>query len=102
LFDALLAEPWTQEVEDDAVKLLTAFGDDADATSQRAARVLALYRLTDRMVAARFQALMKDVEHPEKLTRTELAKKREDNQKKAREGFVRPAQAGRGRAAQGN
>src|SRR5262249_29172055 len=51
-------------------------------------RVAALHRLTGAMLDARFQARMKTVEHPEKLTRVELQKKQDEYRKLAREGFA--------------
>ena len=44
--------------------------------------------MTDPLVQARFQARMKAVEHPEKLTRTELRAKQEENLRLAREGYA--------------
>ena len=40
------------------------------------------------MVQARFQDRMKAVEHPEKLTRTELRAKQAENLRLAREGYA--------------
>ena len=53
-----------------------------------ASRVATLHRFTDAMLEARYLALMKKVEHAEKLTRTELQKKQEENRKLAQEGFA--------------
>ena len=47
----------------------------------------ALYRLTDAMLAVRRNAQMRSVEHPEKLTRTELKKKQDEFEKIASEGL---------------
>src|SRR5262249_53759331 len=46
------------------------------------------HRLADRMVEARRVARMKAVEHPEKLTRTELKKKQDEALQAARTGFA--------------
>ena len=44
--------------------------------------------MTDSLVQARFQARMKTIEHPEKLTRTELRSKQVENLHLAREAYV--------------
>ena len=88
LFDALLGQPWKQAYEDEAFGLL-------GATARRRAGVAApgdRDRRTlpnDRcLVQARFQDRMKAVEHPEKLTRTELRAKQAENLRLAREGYA--------------
>jgi tetratricopeptide (TPR) repeat protein len=88
LFDALLAQPWSAERENEAFALLDKLSDNEEAAQHLAAEVAALYRLTDRMVQSRFEAGMAKIEHQEKLTRTELAAKRADNVRLAREGFA--------------
>ncbi|MHB1035082.1 MAG: VIT domain-containing protein [Pirellulales bacterium] len=88
LFDTLLNQPWSAEHEDEAFTLLDKLGG-GDAPSQRlAAQVAAVHRLTDQMVKARFDARMKTVEHQEKLTRIELAAKKAENLRLAREEFA--------------
>ncbi|HYW78639.1 MAG TPA: hypothetical protein VE890_03645, partial [Thermoguttaceae bacterium] len=86
LFNALLGQPWTAEHEDEAFGLIAKLSD-ADADLRLAAEVQALYRITDTMVQARYQARMKKVEHPEELTRTELRDKQTENLRLAREDF---------------
>jgi len=88
LFDTLLGQPWSAEHENEAFTLLGRLSEAEEPAERLAAAVAALYRLTDRMVQARFDARMKAIEHQEKLTRTELAAKRAENHRLAREGFA--------------
>ncbi|HJT77207.1 MAG TPA: hypothetical protein VJ739_08395 [Gemmataceae bacterium] len=88
LFETLLAQPWSVEYEDEALALLDQTWGAEGPHQRLHARVVALYQLTDRMVTARYQALMAKVEHPEKLTRTELRKKQEEARKQARAGYA--------------
>jgi predicted Zn-dependent protease len=88
LFDALLAQPWSAEHENEAFALLDKLFNNEEPAQRLAAEVVALHRLTDRMVQSRFEAGMAKIEHQEKLTRTELAAKRADNVRLAREGFA--------------
>ncbi len=88
LFDALLGQPWKQAYEDEAFGLLAQITDAEQASQRLAIEIAALCQMTDRMVQARFQARMKAVEHPEKLTRTELRAKQEENLRLAREGYA--------------
>ncbi len=88
LFNTLLAQPWSAEDEDEVFTLLGRLSDAESEGERLAAAVQALHRLTDRIVQARYDALMKQLEHPEKLTRTELRAKQDENRKKAREGFA--------------
>lgn len=88
LFDALLGQPWTQAIEDEAFTLLDQQTDSEDETVKRVAAVAALHKLTDKMIENRTAATMKAVEHPEKLTRTELRDKQDAARKAAREGFA--------------
>ena len=88
LFNALLNQPWSAEYENEALSLLEQLSDAEEPAQRLAAQVAALYGMTDRMVRARFDARMKTIEHQEKLTRTELAAKRAENLKAAREGFA--------------
>ncbi|MHC4400407.1 MAG: VIT domain-containing protein [Planctomycetota bacterium] len=104
LFDALLGQRWSAELEDEAFALLEKVSDADEPAQRLAAQVGALYRLTDRMVRARYDARMKKVEHPEKLTRTELREKQTESLRQARKAFAgrlrreapkRPASLGR-------
>src|SRR5262249_54353007 len=88
LFDTLLQQPWTAEYENEAFTLLGRLSDSEDEWERLSTAVEALHRLSDRMVQARYDELMKKVEHPEKLTRTELRAKQDENRKKAREGYA--------------
>jgi tetratricopeptide (TPR) repeat protein len=90
LFNALVDQPWKQAREDEAFGLLERIsGDEQPSPSQRlAAEIAALCRMTDRMVEARFQDRMNAIEHAEKLTRTELRAKQEENRRLAREGYA--------------
>ncbi len=88
LFNALLAQSWSAERENEAFSLLDKLSDAEEPSERLAAKVAALYRLTDRMLQSRFEANMAKIEHQEKLTRTELAAKRADNLRLAREEFA--------------
>ncbi len=94
LFDTLLSQPWRQQYEDRLYVILKDVGErellpDESEADYRLARIVArldaLYRLNDRMVHARYDATMAAVEHQEKLTRTEIADKRKDALRQARE-----------------
>ena len=88
LFNTLLAQPWTAAIEEEAFALLDKLAAPDEPAGGLYTRVAALHRLTDAMLEARFQAGMKAVEHPDKLTRTELQKKHDEFRKAAREGFA--------------
>jgi predicted Zn-dependent protease len=88
LFEHLLAQPWTAQVEGEAFTLLDKMSDAEDAGERLFAAVADLHRLTDTMLEARHAARMKTVEHPEKLTRIELRKKQEESRRLAREGYA--------------
>ena len=88
LFNAVLGRPWSQAREDELFGLLEQLSNAEEPTQRLQAQVDALYRLTDRMVQARFQAEMGKVKHQEKLTRTELRQKQKDNMRAARQGFA--------------
>jgi predicted Zn-dependent protease len=81
LFDALLNATWTTDVEAESFALLDKLSAADDAGQRLQVQVAALYRWTDRMEAARFELLESQIEAPEKLTRTELAEKRESLRK---------------------
>jgi tetratricopeptide (TPR) repeat protein len=84
LFQTLLGQPWSEAAEDECFGLLERLTDATDPAVRLRVQVAALYKLTDTVVTARQAALMKKVEHPEKLPRTELKKKQDENQKLAR------------------
>jgi Flp pilus assembly protein TadD len=97
LFDTLLAQPWRQPYEDRLYALLKDVGErelqpNEEESDFRFARMVAkldaLYRLNDRMVQARYEAAMTAVEHQEQLTRSELAEKRKEALRVAREAIA--------------
>ncbi|MGA2799107.1 MAG: hypothetical protein ABSE63_16125, partial [Thermoguttaceae bacterium] len=88
LFNTLLIQPWSAERENEVFSLLDKLSDAEESSVRLAVQVAALYRLTDHMVQDRYQASMAKIEHQEKLTRTELADKRAENLRLAREGFA--------------
>lgn len=88
LFNTLLAQAWSEELEDEAFSLLPELSDAEDPAERLRTQVAALYRLSDAMVQARNAALMAQVEHPEKLTRTELRARQQANLRTAREQFA--------------
>jgi tetratricopeptide (TPR) repeat protein len=88
LLSSLLSQTWSAAYEDEAFTLLDKGAEPAEPAGGLFSRVAALHRLTDAMLEARYQARMKTVEHPERLTRVELQKKQAENRKLAREGFA--------------
>jgi predicted Zn-dependent protease len=99
LFNSVLAQAWTAEFEDEAFGLLDRMSDAKTQAAKLADELRALHQLTDRMVQARYNALMAKIEHREELTRIELRDKQAENLKAAREGFAArldKARAGRG------
>jgi len=89
LFTAVLEQPWSAEFEDEAFGLLRKQSFDAEETQRLAIEVTALYQLTDRMVRARFDHRMKQIEHPEDETRTDLRDARKENVRTARQEFAK-------------
>jgi len=101
LFSALLGQPWSAEYENEAFGLLEQLSEadpqaDTPPAQRLLAQVQALYRLTDRMVQARYNARMAKVEHQEELSRTELRAKQEENLRLAREEFAERLRKARG------
>ena len=88
LFDALLGLPWSQASEDELLGLLDRLCESQEPAERLAAQIDGLLRLTDAMVEARFDAATKKIEHPEKLTRTELSARRKENLRQARQGWA--------------
>lgn len=88
LFETLLLQPWTAEYEAMAFGLLDSLSDADDMSARTQASVEALHRLTDRMLAGRYDALMQKIDHPEKLTRTELREKEAENRRLSRTEFA--------------
>ena len=85
LFQALLNQPWSAEYENEAFTLLERLPVAQEPAERLSTVVGALYQMTDRMVQARYDARMQAMEHQEKLTRTELRAKQEENMKAARQ-----------------
>ena len=88
LFERLLVEPWTAEIESEVLSLFTQLSEAEEPGSRLHSAVAALHRLSDGMLRNRITAEMKRLEHPEKLTRTELLKKQADIRRLAREGLA--------------
>ncbi len=88
LFDALLAAAWSEPREAEAVALLAKLGPTDQPDARLFAQVAALHRLTDHAVQARYGELRKGLKEPEKLARTELAKKQAEMLKAARTAFA--------------
>ena len=88
LFDRLLAQPWSADFETEALALLDKLSTAEEPGTRLLASVAALHRLTDAMLASRIAAGAKTLEHPEKLTRTELLKKQEERRQRARESLA--------------
>jgi hypothetical protein len=91
LYNQLIASAWDQDNEVEALDLLEKLSAAATAGERLVAAVGALQQFVDRMLEARFNALMtkfQDQAHPEELTRTKLAAKRADFTKLARRGLV--------------
>ena len=88
LFNALLSQQWSEKFEDEAFALLDKLSDSKEPAIQLASQIDGLQRLTDRMVQTRYEARMKTVEHPEKLTRTELRDKKAEALRLARESYA--------------
>ena len=89
MFEALIARPWSQAYEDEAFGLLEKLSEgQKEADVRLAIQVAALHQLTDRMLAARYQAKVSAIEHPEKLTRVELRAKQVENRKAVCEGLA--------------
>ena len=85
LFEALTAQPWSQEFEDEAIAMIENLSD-ADEPSQRlASAVRALHTFDDRMLQARYNAKAKALEHPEELPRTDLMARQAEHLRLARE-----------------
>ncbi|HUT12367.1 MAG TPA: VIT domain-containing protein [Thermoguttaceae bacterium] len=87
LFDALLGQPWSAAIQAEAFAILEKQSYAAPSEDQLRIQVEALYRLTDRMVQARYEGLMGAVEHQEELSRSELRDLQSKNLRTAREDF---------------
>lgn len=95
LFNSLINESWTEEVETELFALLPQLAQNSSG-SPLATQIPEAHRLVDRLLAARVQADQQELQdkgRPEKLTRIELAKKNSEFQQAAREGVVTRLQA---------
>src|SRR5262249_11361523 len=88
LFNSLVGEPWSAPIEDEAFALLERVSDAEEPADRLLAQVVALYRLTDAMVAGRNQAGLAKIEHIEQLSRKERREKTDEQMRLAREGFA--------------
>ena len=88
LFERLLSQPWTAAIESEALSLLDRLSTADEPGDRLFVSVGAVHRLTDRMLENRIAAQTKMLEHPEKLTRTDLLKKQAEIRKLARAGLA--------------
>jgi predicted Zn-dependent protease len=88
LFDGLLQAAWSEPREAEALALLPKLGSAEQPDARLFAQVAALHRLTDHAVQARYGELRKGLKEPEKLTRTELAKKQTELMNQARTAYA--------------
>ncbi len=101
LFEALRGRKWTEAVENEAFKLLRDLSDADEAADRLGVEIPALYRLVDSMIANRQAAAERELEdkgQTDRLTRTELAKKKADIRRAARAGVAARLAAEIGRA----
>ena len=92
LFDRLIARTWTQQHEDEALRMIASLGRTNDTDAERLRnRLHSLMQFVDNMLRRR-QALdqqtLQDKGHPEKLTRSEWLQKRQDFRLAAQQGVV--------------
>jgi tetratricopeptide (TPR) repeat protein len=73
LFDHVISQTDAEKFEDEIFALIDQISEPANVND----RLATLYRVTDRLVEARVHSANTALEHPEKLTRTELAKKKD-------------------------
>ncbi|MEK6258550.1 MAG: VIT domain-containing protein [Planctomycetota bacterium] len=91
LFNDLLARPWTDELEQEAFQTLRLLSRANEPDATLSVQLPALHRLVDAMLAnraARDEKLLRDAGEVNKLTRTELAKKRAETRKASRAAFA--------------
>lgn len=88
LFEGLIQAPWTEPLEAESLALLAKLGSAEQPDARLAEQVAALHRLTDRNVPARHSVLSSGLKEPQKLTRTELAKKQAELWKQARTAYA--------------
>lgn len=96
LFEYLLQRGWTIELERESFELIAKLSATTEAEEREFAQVGAIHRWVDRMLAAREQAAVNQLEsnvggeaaRTEQLTRTEYAKKRAEFRRAACEGVA--------------
>ncbi len=84
LFTDLLGRAWTDEIEQEAFQVLRQLSRAHEADATMIVQIPSLHRLVDAMLAnreARTEKLLRDAGEVNKLTRTELAKKRSETRK---------------------
>lgn len=91
LFNDLLGRAWTDEIELEAFQVLRQLSRVNEPEATIIVQLPALQRLVDAMLAnreARDEKLLRDAGEVNKLTRTELSKKRADNRKASYGAFL--------------
>ncbi len=88
LFNTLLGQSWSQEVEDEVAAMVPQLQLSAEPVDRLQRQVAAIYQLTDTMVANRFQALMGDVKNQSQLSRTELRDLQANRMRQAQQGYA--------------
>ena len=88
LSDALRAQPWRVEVEDECFRLLGQLSSATNAAERLPIVVPALCDLVDAMAQGRYQAALDAMPKPEALSRTELKAYQRQQQSEARAGLI--------------
>lgn len=92
LFDQLLSQKWTEQNEQEALSLIQQLSSNASPARRLFVQIGSLHQFVDKMIESRIQAAnqeFQDKEHPENLTRTELAAKRSEFRKAALTGVAK-------------
>ena len=92
LFDTLLSQKWTAEIESEALHLLPQLSNAEEPSRKLVAEVPALHRFVDAMLASRIAAADRELNDKggvDKLTRTELAAKKAEFKKNAQISFAK-------------
>jgi Vault protein inter-alpha-trypsin domain/von Willebrand factor type A domain len=79
LFDELLNQSWTAEIEAETLALIDKLGSGDVAESRLLEQLSHLHRWTDQMLAMRNSLLESKIEKREQMTRQDLATKRKEN-----------------------
>ena len=91
LFNELVSRDWTEETEAESFELIPQLSGHETKVARSVERIAALHQFVDQMFAKRVAAAkrtLQDTEHPEELTRSEIAEKYKEFNRKAREGLV--------------